>query len=167
MEIRHAKEKDTARIMEIYRYARKFMAEHGNPEQWGTMHWPPEALVRNDILCGTSYVCVHGDRIIGVFSFAIGKNIEPAYQKIEGGKWFDHSAYGVIHRLAGDGSEKGIGTFCLEWAYRQCGHLRADTHGDNIVVQNLLEKMGFVRCGIIYVEEDPYPRLAYEKCTGR
>ena len=29
-----------------------------------------------------------------------------------------------------------------------------------------LEKLGFVHCGTIYVEEDDYPRLAYEKVTG-
>ena len=32
--IRIAKEKDLKRIEEIYVYARKFMAEHGNPTQW-------------------------------------------------------------------------------------------------------------------------------------
>ena len=38
-----------------------------------------------------------------------------------------------------------------------------DTHGDNIVMQNLLKKLGFVYCGIIHVEEDDDPRLAFEK----
>ena len=68
-----------------------------------------------------------------------------------------------------DGSEKGIGMFCLDWAYAQCGHLRIDTHGDNTVMQNLVKKAGFVHCGTIYVAEDNDPRLAYEKSdkTGR
>ncbi len=30
-------------------------------------------------------------------------------------------------------------------------------------MQGLLEKLGFTHCGTIYVEEDDYPRLAYEK----
>ena len=34
---------------------------------------------------------------------------------------------------------------------------------DNIVMQNMLKKLGFVHCGTIYVEEDDYPRLAFEK----
>lgn len=38
-----------------------------------------------------------------------------------------------------------------------------DTHGDNVVMQRLLTKLGFIHCGTIYVEEDDYPRLAYEK----
>lgn len=163
MEIRHSTEKDFTQIMEIYDYARRFMAEHGNPNQWGPTHWPPEQLIHNDILSGTSYVCVHEKRVVGTFFFLTGMDIEPVYRHIENGKWMNDSAYGVVHRLAGDGSVKGIGEFCLKWAYRQCGHLRIDTHGDNIVMQNLLKKMGFTHCGTIYVEEDNYPRLAYEK----
>lgn len=111
-------------------------------------------------------MCIHEDQIVGTFFFLAGNDIEPAYRKIENGKWLEDSAYGVVHRLAGDGSVKGIGQFCLDWAYRQCGHLRADTHGDNIIMQNLLNKMGFIHCGTIYVSEDTYPRLAYEKCSG-
>lgn len=72
---------------------------------------------------------------------------------------------GVVHRIAADGSEKGIGAFCINWAFDQCGHLRIDTHGDNKVMQRLLTKLGFVHCGTIYVEEDDYPRLAFEKTT--
>jgi len=67
------------------------------------------------------------------------------------------------HRLAGDGSEKGIGRFCLDWAFEQCKHLRVDTHTDNKVMQSLLGKAGFIKCGIIHVVEDNYPRFAYEK----
>ena len=48
-------------------------------------------------------------------------------------------------------------------AFLKCGNLRIDTHGDNIVMQNLLKKLGFNHCGTIYVEEDNYPRLAFEK----
>jgi RimJ/RimL family protein N-acetyltransferase len=66
--------------------------------------------------------------------------------------------------MAGDGSVKGIGKAMLDWAYEKSGgHLRIDTHGDNNVMQGLLEKSGFIRCGTIYVEEDDFPRMAYEK----
>ena len=94
-----------------------------------------------------------------------GKDIEPHYLDIEEGAWRDESPYGVVHRIAADGSEKGVGTFCIQWAYEQCGHLRIDTHGDNTVMQNLLKKLGFVHCGTIYVEEDNDPRLAFEKSS--
>ena len=164
MRIRKSTEQDLGRIMEIYAFARQFMAAHGNPDQWGPTNWPPEALIRKDIADGNSYVCVNEPGyIIGTFFFVRGSDIEPTYRKITDGAWLDDSPYGVVHRIASDGSEKGIGTFCINWAYEQSGHLRIDTHGDNIVMQNLVRKLGFVHCGTIYVEEDSAPRLAYEK----
>ena len=163
MEIRHSTEDDLRRIMKIYEYARRSMAEHGNPNQWGPTNWPPEELIRSDIAEGNSYVCICEERIVGTFFFKQGKDIEPTYHSIENGAWLDDSAYGVIHRLAGDGTVNGIGQSCIEWAFKQCGHLRVDTHGDNRVMQNLLQKSGFHYCGIIYVIEDSYPRLAYER----
>ncbi len=166
MRIRKSEEEDLTRIMEIYAYARKFMAQHGNPNQWGPTCWPPETLIHRDICSGSSYVCLNdADRIVGTFFFVQGKDIEPTYRDITDGSWLDDSPYGVVHRLAADGSERGIGTFCLNWAWEQCGHLRIDTHGDNTVMQNAVQKLGFIHCGTIYVEEDDYPRLAYEK-TG-
>lgn len=165
MEIRNSTEKDFGQIMKLYEYARKFMAEHGNPNQWGRMQWPPKVLIYQDIAQKNSYVCIHKGRIVGTFCFWQGKDIEPTYRQIVNGNWLDDSAYGVIHRLAGDGSTKGIGKFCLNWAYQQCGHLRVDTHRDNVPMQNLLESMGFVHCGTIFVEQDNTPRLAYEKIS--
>lgn len=164
MRIRKSEEQDLKRIMEIYAFARRFMAEHGNPNQWGPNNWPPEELIREDIKNGNSYVCVNdnGD-VIGTFYFVQGKDIEPTYDRIDDGVWLDDSPYGVVHRIAGDGSEKGIGVFCINWAFEQCGHLRIDTHSDNVVMQNLLRKLGFVHCGTIYVREDNDPRMAFEK----
>ena len=151
-------------MLEIYAYARRFMAEHGNPNQWGPTNWPPEALLHRDIREGHSYVCVNSaGTVIGTFFFVQGEDIEPTYRNITEGNWRDGSAYGVVHRIASDGSEKGMGSFCINWAYAQCGHLRIDTHGDNRVMQNMLKKLGFVHCGTIYVEEDNDPRLAFEK----
>ena len=164
MKIRKTRPEDLDRLMEIYAGARKFMKENGNPKQWGITNWPPEALIREDIRKGNSYVCVNdSDRIIGTFYFVEGPDIEPTYKNIENGKWLDNSPYGVIHRIAADGSEKGIGAYCINWAFDQCRHLRIDTHGDNKVMQNLLRKLGFVHCGTIYVTEDNDPRMAFEK----
>ncbi len=164
MKIRKATEQDLPRMMEIYAFAREYMKEHGNPNQWGPTNWPPETLIHDDIKEGNSYVCLNdSERVIGVFYFISGQDIEPTYRTISEGGWKGCNNYGVVHRLASDGSEKGIGVFCLDWAYKQCGNLRIDTHGDNLVMQGLLKKLGFVHCGTIYVEEDNYPRLAYEK----
>ena len=163
LEIRRSTEQDFERIMEIYAYARRFMAEHGNPNQWGPTNWPPEELIHADIAGGNSYVCTQEGRIVGTFFFICGKDIEPTYADITDGAWLDDRPYGVVHRIAADGSAKGTGAFCINWAYDQCGHLRIDTHADNKVMQKLVEKLGFIHCGTIYVREDKAPRLAYEK----
>ena len=168
MKIRKAIEQDFDRIMAIYEHARRFMAEHGNPDQWGPTNWPPEDLIHEDIKNGDSYVCINdaGD-VAGVFYYVSGTDIEPTYRVIADGKWIGDDHYGVVHRIASDGSQKGIGAFCISWAYEQCGHLRMDTHNDNKVMQNLLTKLGFVHCGTIFVREDKNPRMAFEKMPDR
>lgn len=103
------------------------------------------------------------EKIVGAFYYVSGHRIEPTYDVIEDGEWIGGDDYGVVHRIASSGNVKGVGSFCVNWAYEQCGHLRMDTHGDNKVMQSMLAKLGFVHCGTIYVEEDDYPRLAYEK----
>ena len=114
MRIRHSTEKDLDRIMEIYGFARKYMAEHDNPNQWGPTNWPPVELIRSDIRNGSSYVCLNEEeKVIGTFFFIQGKDIEPTYRKITDGEWLEDSPYGVVHRIAGDGSERGIGAFCI------------------------------------------------------
>ena len=163
MQIRHTEEQDLPRLLEIYAGARAFMAAHGNPNQWGPNRWPPEALLRQDIAEGHSYVCEAEGRVVGTFFFVQGPDVEPTYRTIENGAWLSDAPYGVVHRLAGDGSVKHIGDFCLAWAFARCGHLRIDTHGDNRVMQALLDRCGFTHCGTIYVHEDNDPRLAYEK----
>ena len=81
------------------------MAAHGNPDQWGPTNWPPEALIRKDIAEGSSYVCVNdAENVIGTFFYVRGADIEPTYRKITEGKWLDDSPYGVVHRIASDGS---------------------------------------------------------------
>ena len=160
--IRPAEPGDLEAILQIYARARSFMADHGNPRQWNTT-WPPEALVREDIAMGRSYVCVLQEQVVGVFVFFQGYDIDPTYRTILDGGWSADRAYGVVHRIASSGQVPGVGQFCLDWACRQSGYLRVDTHGDNQVMQNLLTKCGFTRCGIIYVEEDNDPRIAFDK----
>jgi RimJ/RimL family protein N-acetyltransferase len=155
--------RDIDRIMQIYERARAFMVQTGNPNQWGPTNWPPQTLIEQDISAGNSYICLDQGRVVGTFCYLYGKDIEPTYREILDGSWLDNGSYGVIHRLAGDGSVRGIGAACITWCLDQCAHMRIDTHPDNTVMQNLLEKLGFQHRGTIYVEEDDYPRKAYEK----
>lgn len=162
MTIRNAAAADIPAIMEIYARARRFMAAHGNPHQWGDTNWPPEALIRTDIKEKKSYVCEADGALAAVFFYDYGRDIEPTYREIDGA-WKDATPYGVVHRIASAGICKGAGDACIRWAYGQCGHLRIDTHPDNLPMQELLSKLGFQKRGIIHVAEDDYPRFAYEK----
>jgi RimJ/RimL family protein N-acetyltransferase len=159
MNIRKAEMADLELLMEKYEKARAFMVEHGNPEQWGTSY-PPRELVVRDIQNGDCYVCEAEGRIVGVFYYKEGT--DPTYQVITEGKWNAEGPYGVVHRITSDGSVKGTATFCLEWAFEQCGNLRIDTHRENRVMQKLLKKSGFEYCGKIRTEADS-ERLAYQK----
>ena len=107
MKIRHSAEQDFSRIMEIYSFARSFMAEHGNPNQWGPTGWPPEDLIHKDIREGRSYVCLNDEgNVIGTFFFTCGEDIEPTYRDITDGAWLDDSPYGVVHRIVICGSTR-------------------------------------------------------------
>lgn len=146
------------RIMEIYGQARAFMAQTGNPDQWGSAY-PPEEMIRQDIENEKCYVNLENDRIRAVFYFAVEE--DPTYGYIEGA-WRNDRPYGVIHRIAVGESGKGVAAECFNFAYERCGNLRIDTHEKNIPMQRCLAKNGFQRCGIIYLE-DGDPRVAYQK----
>ena len=145
-------------IMAIYERARTLMAETGNPDQWGTAY-PPEEMIRQDILDGKCYVNLEGDTIRAVFYFAV--EADPTYGYIEGA-WLNDAPYGVIHRIAVGENGKGAAAECFRFAYSKCPNLRIDTHEKNIPMQRCLAKNGFTRCGIIYLE-DGDPRIAYQK----
>jgi len=146
------------RIKEIYAFARSFMTEHGNPTQWGASY-PECEMLRQDILLGKLYVIQAEEQIHGVFYFAVED--DPTYHEIYNGAWHSEDAYGVIHRIAGDGSG-GILAAAVAFGEQYVPYLRIDTHADNTVMQCAVAKQGFQYCGIIYVD-DGTPRLAYDK----
>ena len=160
--ISHTRACDLPDLLKIYRRARRFMTEQGNPTQWGLNHWPPESLLREDIAAGRSYVCQDGEgKIIGTFCYLYGEDVDECYRVIEDGAWSYDRPYGVVHRIASDGTP-GVGTFCMRWALAKSGYLRVDTHADNRPMQRVAEKLGMRRCGIIYVREDKSPRIAFD-----
>ena len=147
------------RIMEIFEAAKAYMHSHGNVNQWNGAY-PQKELILSEIACGHCYVVCNADNVVGTFCLIFGE--DPTYAVIEDGQWKNEAPYTTIHRLASDGSVKGVGHSCVEFSYNLLENLRADTHADNITMQHLLEKEGFVRCGIIHLK-DGAPRIAYQK----
>ena len=161
MEIRRSTKDDINEILTIFEDARKFMKANGNPNQWKDNH-PERALIESDIENNVGFVCVDEDEIVGTFMYFEGK--EPSYAEIHKGQWLNDEPYGVVHRIASKAGKRGIASFCLNWSFEQCRNLRIDTHRDNTPMHNLLNKLAFVRCGIIYLKNGD-ERIAYQKIS--
>ena len=144
----------------LYAKARAFMREHGNGGQWGEQY-PPRALLLEDIKKARMHLIKDGDELLGAFVFFVGE--EPAYRAIDG-KWLtDNTQYGVIHRVASAG-KGGFVRRVVEFCEARTDDLRIDTYRDNAPMRGALERLGFVPCGTVFVD-DGTERIAYEICS--
>lgn len=165
MEFNKATEEDVNSIMNIIRQAQDYFKEQGI-NQWQD-NYPNSEIVKNDIKNKNGYVLLKNNIIVGtvVVSFDGEKNYEHVY----GGKWVSNGAYAVIHRIAIDSNNKGLGLssiiikniekICLN---KEVHSIKIDTHKENISMQNMLLKNGFKYCGLIYLE-NKNERVAFEK----
>ena len=135
---RGARRADLDAILKIYARARQAMADSGNPTQWGD-HFPPQELLEEDIDSNRLFLYLVNGELEGVFAFILGPDATYA-------------------------RHPGVAAAVITWCLEHCESLRADTHADNKIMQHLLEKNGFTRCGIIHVE-DGTPRIAYQKMS--
>lgn len=159
-------QQDVARMMELVQQAQTFFKQNGI-DQWQNGYPNPQQLAA-DIEVGASYVALQDGVVVGTAALYFG--IEKDYLKIHEGQWNTGEPYAAIHRVAVDNQCKGQGVapalyHFLEEVCRTNGiqFVRGDTHRDNIAMQKFMEKMGFSRCGIIYLS-DGAERIAYD-CT--
>ena len=150
---------DLPQILAIYAHARAFMAQHGNPNQWGASR-PTEADITAHIAARELYVLREADAIHGVFAFILGE--DPTYRVIEQGAWLSDAPYGTIHAVASDGQIHGLLSQIVAYCEQTTKHLRIDTHLDNAIMQHVILKNGFTRCGIIHIAGGA-ERIAFEK----
>ncbi len=161
--IRLAEKQELDDIMRIFACAQKYMAENGNPTQWGNTH-PSRELIRDDIEKGILYVGQCDDGKIHC-AFALIGGIDPTYVNIYDGKWLNEDEYLTVHRIASDGVYHGIFKECMDFCKTKCDNIRIDTHEDNKTMRHVLNKNGFVYCGVIYLENGE-PRIAYQFAKG-
>ena len=160
MIIRKAKTEEIDSIMEVFDAAKQFMRKTGNDTQW-IDGYPSKEFILDNIRNEGLYVCLSDEeQLVGAFYFKIED--DRTYTKIYDGEWLNDKPYGVVHRIASNGKQKGIGDACLRWCFDQCGNIRVDTHRKNIVMQNVLHRNGYRQCGIIYVTNGT-ERLAFQK----
>ena len=165
MEFRKSSKADLNKIMGIIKQAQDYFKEQGI-DQWQN-NYPNKEVIKSDIEREESYVLSKDDNIVATTVISFDK--EKTYDSIYDGKWSSNGKYAVIHRIAVDNNYKGLGLSHKIFKYveelcktKNINSIKIDTHEDNIVMQNLLNKRGFKYCGIIYLE-DGDKRLAFEK----
>ena len=168
MIIRKTNKSDLIAVMPIFGEARKTIALLGI-DQWQN-GYPSENVILSDIDKGQSYICDLDGNICG--TFAMLTESEPTYDKIYDGHWLtgdESHDYIAIHRVAISVSSRGSGLsgkiieFAADFAKKNGRKsLRIDTHRGNKVMRRMLEKNGFIHCGVIYLENGD-ERVAYEK----
>jgi RimJ/RimL family protein N-acetyltransferase len=137
-------------------------------DQWQN-GYPNAKQVEQDIKNGESYVVVNDENTIMATSM-FTTNKEPTYKVIDGNWIIDENEnYGVIHRMAIKKAFKKLGLatfmfheFHLQLLERNIQSLKIDTHEENIGMQSLIKKLGYIYCGIIYTNYND-KRLAFEK----
>lgn len=165
MEFRKADFSDLDTIMEIVLQAQNFLKKL-NVNQWQN-GYPSREIIYQDIANDNGYVMTDDKKVIAMATVIFTN--EPTYEHIFDGKWLTEKEYSVVHRLAVDSHCKnsGVATAILEeiekmTKNKKIDSIRVDTHEDNIPMQNLLMKNGFVYCGVIFLQ-DGNKRIAFEK----
>lgn len=154
--IRLTREADLARLDEIYASARRFMRAGGNMLQWPDGGgYPSSVTARADMARGWSRVVEAGGRVVA--TFCLMDEPEPTYASLA-----EASAhYVTLHRVASDGTLRGVFALAADYALRTCGcNVMVDTHADNGPMLAAIARAGFAPCGPI-VLADGSPRLAF------
>ena len=158
MSIRPATEADIPTILAMFDHSRSLMRADGNTEQW--VGYPTRDDLLPDIEQGVSFIVESGGQPVGTFAMVPG--LEPTYSYIDHGRWIDTATpYTTLHRMAKAPGVHGIADAAFVLAKERYSHLRVDTHATNRPMRHLLEREGFVYCGIIYMPGGS-PRVAYE-----
>lgn len=162
MIVRKSTLNDLSEMLNIYEHARSEMIKNGNSNQWGTC-WPPEDVIKQDIMLNQSYVVLDKDAIVGTFACIEG--IEETYLEIEGA-WLNNDEYVTIHRLASNNKVPGVFNTAVKFMTDTFKRdIRIDTHEQNTIMNHLILKEGFIYTGIIYVYNGlgRGRRVAYQK----
>ncbi|WP_295747200.1 GNAT family N-acetyltransferase [uncultured Limosilactobacillus sp.] len=164
--IRRSTSNDLDAIMQIVDQAKALLKADGSP-QWQDGH-PDRAMFAADITKQDNWVLMVGNEIAGTATLQGG--LEPSYEKIDGA-WNQPAApYMTIHRVALSAAFRGqhlsnyfLSNLLTVGQLQGVKNFRIDTHPVNKRLQALATKFGFVKRGIIMVDDQNDPRrLAFE-----
>ena len=155
--------KDLSICYDMIEEGRKFQREQGF-EQW-TESYPNCDTIREDIESRKGYVIKSDGDIAGYL--CIDFSGEPAYDDIKGA-WRRDTPYAVVHRMAFRQKTRGKGMAGIAFdliedlcSKHDVKNIRVDTDFPNKRMQHILEKKGFVNCGVIVFQGGE--KLAYDK----
>lgn len=163
---RRTEERDLDAVIEIVDAAKEYLRLQGIP-QWQD-GYPNRESFYKDIEREISYVLEENGKILG--TIAIDLEGDRNYNWIYEGNWLsEKQPYAAIHRVAVDAERKGSGLAgkMIEEAVKLCLEkgifsIKNATHRLNQSMQRMLVKNGFVRCGIIYLENGE-ERIGFER----
>ncbi|EHL98809.1 acetyltransferase, GNAT family [Lentilactobacillus parafarraginis F0439] len=155
--IRKAVNDDLDKTCAIISQAKQLLKADGSP-QWQDGH-PNSRMIQDDISSHVMWVLIVDGQIVG--NAALILSPEPTYARIEGGEWVDTSNdYYTIRRIALSSQFRGrrLTDFFMSDLISmgiRAGvfNFRLDTHQLNKRAQHIAKKNGFVRRGIIHVQD--------------
>ena len=170
MIFRHSRPEDVPAIAALFDAARVSMATLGI-DQWQN-GVPCGDNASEDVMQGVGRVAEEDGEIIAAYSFITDG--EPDYDEIYDGRWLtDGTPYAAVHRVTVAQHRRGGGVSAQMMAeiFREAqeggfASVRIDTHEGNIPMRRMLEKQGFVYCGVVYLHgglDDGAKRVGYEK----
>ncbi|TLQ12772.1 GNAT family N-acetyltransferase [Lactococcus raffinolactis] len=160
--IEKAKLTDLSEIVAVIESARAFLKAQ-EIDQWQKSAYPAAADVRSDIENNVAYVLKVDGKVAAYAAVMTG--FDPAYDLIHGAWRNDSHDYVTVHRMAvstafsGQALGQGFLTSVFE-TFSTYQDFRVDTHPDNQIMQHILTKLGFEKCGVVMFEG---ARWAYQK----
>ena len=165
-EIRLARPDELDRLVEVTESGRQYLRAQGVP-QWQNGSGPGRKEIETDIERARGYVLEVAGAVSGYASLIAGPEGSPLL--IEGAWTGPCECYTTIHRVALDSSVRG-GGFAGEFLGRviqiakDLGYpdIRIDTHPQNIIMQKVIGKAGFLEVGVLELPILNGKRLAYQ-----
>ncbi len=141
-----------------------------NIDQWQDKNgYPNEVDLSEDLKNGAFFTVKISGEIAATFMACV--TVDETYiKKPHSGRWLTSGTkYGVLHRIAvanrfkGQGIAGEIANFACNYCKAQgAKSLRSDTHMQNLSMQRMLEKSGFIKCGEITLPSGAQ-RIIFEK----
>lgn len=160
--IEKAKLTDLSEIVAVIESARAFLKVQGI-DQWQKSAYPAMSDIRTDIENDVAYVLKVAGKVAAYGAVIAG--FDPAYDLIQGAWRNDNHDYVTVHRMAVSTAFRGqaLGQRFLTSVFETFStyqDFRVDTHLDNQIMQHILTKLGFEKCGVVMFEG---ARWAYQK----